>query len=300
MKCSECQSENAANQKFCGECGTPLAVGCPACGAANPPRQKFCGECGASLTEGDMPPKFTSPDAYTPKHLADRILTFQGVLQGERKQVTVLFADIKGSLELIEGSDPEQASLLLDSALGAMMDAVHRYEGTVNKVLGDGIMALFGAPLAHEDHAVRACYAGLAMQDAVQRAAEQSRSKFGVETQIRVGLNSGQVVVRAIGNDLSMDYDAIGHLLFLAADVGPAGLALGIEGVKLLVQALFGALSGIDGTAHGLRVVLRAARPSARIGPSARPAGPTSAARNKRDGSSCPSPTTTGALPEPT
>jgi class 3 adenylate cyclase/tetratricopeptide (TPR) repeat protein len=137
-------------------------------------------------------------------------------LAGERKQVTVLFADIKGSLELIEGSDPEHAHELLDAAIASMMDAVHRYEGTVNKVLGDGIMALFGAPLAHEDHAVRACYAALAMQDATRRAAEEARSKFGVEPQIRVGLNSGEVVVRAIDNDLSMDYDAIGPTTHLA------------------------------------------------------------------------------------
>ncbi len=161
-------------------------------------------------------PASQAPSTYTPSHLAQRILTSRGAVEGERKQVTVLFADIKGSLELIASSDPEQTHLLLDSAIGAMMDAVHRYEGTVNKVLGDGIMALFGAPLALEDHAVRACYAALAMQDAVRRAAEQARSKFGVEPQIRVGLNSGEVVVRAIGNDLSMDYDAIGPTTHLA------------------------------------------------------------------------------------
>jgi class 3 adenylate cyclase len=153
------------------------ARACPACGAANPPGQKFCGECGASLDQAHAAPKFASPHAYTPKYLAERILTSRSALEGERKQVTVLFADIKGSLELIETSDPEQADLLLDSVLSAMMDAVHRYEGTVNKVLGDGVMALFGAPLAHEDHAVRACYAALAMQDALRRVAEQARGK---------------------------------------------------------------------------------------------------------------------------
>ncbi len=216
MRCHRCQHENPAGQKFCGECGAGLATGCSACGAPYGPGQKFCGECGAPLGQAAAPAKFASPHAYTPKHLADRILTSQSGLEGERKQITVLFADIKGSLELIESSDPEQAHMLLDSAIGAMMDAVHRYEGTVNKVLGDGIMALFGAPLAHEDHAVRACYAALAMQDALRRAAEQARSEFGVEPQIRVGLNSGEVVVRAIGNDLSMDYDAIGPTTHLA------------------------------------------------------------------------------------
>ena len=157
-----------------------------------------------------------SPNKYTPKHLADRILSSRGVLEGERKQITVLFADIKGSLELIEGDDPERVQVLLDSVVNAMIEAVHRYEGMVNKVLGDGIMALFGAPLAHEDHAARACYAALAMQEAVRRAADETRRNHGVEMQIRVGLNSGEVVVRAIGNDLSMDYDAIGQTTHLA------------------------------------------------------------------------------------
>jgi class 3 adenylate cyclase/tetratricopeptide (TPR) repeat protein len=216
MRCSRCQYENPAGQKFCGECGARLGSGCSACGAANSPGQKFCGDCGAALDQAQASPKFGSPDAYTPRHLAERILTSRAALEGERKQVTVLFADIKGSLELIESSDPEHAQLLLDSVLSAMMDAVHRYEGTVNKILGDGIMALFGAPLAH-DHAVRAAYAALAMQDAARRAAAAARAKFGVEPQIRVGLNSGEVVVRAVGNDLSLDYDAIGPTAHLAA-----------------------------------------------------------------------------------
>ena len=124
--------------------------------------------------------------------------------------MTVLFADLKGSTELIEGLDPEEARKLLDPALHVMMDAAHRYEGTVNQVLGDGIMALFGAPVAHEDHAVRACYAALAMQAAMRRYAEEVRRAHGLEMQARVGLNSGEVVVRAIGNDLHMDYSAVG------------------------------------------------------------------------------------------
>jgi len=217
MQCMHCRHQNPDGQKFCGECGTRLSAGCPACGAANVPGQKFCGECGAPLVEGGASPQFASPQAYTPKHLAERILTSRSTLERERKQVTVLFADIKGSFELIEASDPEQAHLLLDSVIKTMMDAVHRYEGTVNKVLGDGIMALFGAPLAHEDHAARACYAALAIQDAARCTADQMRSRFGVEPQLRVGINSGEVVVRAIGNDLSMDYDAIGPTTHLAA-----------------------------------------------------------------------------------
>ena len=155
--------------------------------------------------------------AYTPAYLAEKILTSRAALEGERKQVTVLFADLKGSTELIEGLDPEEARQLLDPALYAMMEAVHRYEGTVNQVLGDGIMALFGAPVAHEDHAVRACYAALAMQAAMRRYAEEVRRSHGLEMQARVGLNSGEVVVRAIGNDLHIDYSAVGQTTHLAA-----------------------------------------------------------------------------------
>jgi len=158
-----------------------------------------------------------APLAYTPAYLAEKILTSRAALEGERKQVTVLFADLKGSTELIEGLDPEEARKLLDPALHVMMDAVHRYEGTVNQVLGDGIMALFGAPVAHEDHAVRACYAALAMQTTMHRYAEEVRRSHGLEMQARVGLNSGEVVVRAIGNDLHMDYSAVGQTTHLAA-----------------------------------------------------------------------------------
>jgi class 3 adenylate cyclase len=163
---------------------------------------------------GDQEPP---PLAYTPAYLAEKILASRAALEGERKQVTVLFADIKGSTELIEDLDPEEARRLLDPALHLMMEAVHRYEGTVNQVLGDGIMALFGAPVAHEDHAVRACYAALAMQAAMRRHTEEVRQSRGLELQIRVGLNSGAVVVRTIGNDLHMDYSAVGQTTHLAA-----------------------------------------------------------------------------------
>src|SRR2546427_10383 len=159
----------------------------------------------------------SAPLAYTPPYLAEKILTSRSALEGERKQVTVLFADLTGSTELIRDLDPEQAQALLDPALHAMMDAVHRFEGTVNQVLGDGIMALFGAPVAHEDHAVRACYAALAMQTALRRYAEEVRRSHGLEMQARVGLNSGEVVVRAIDSSLHMDYSAVGQTTHLAA-----------------------------------------------------------------------------------
>jgi predicted ATPase/class 3 adenylate cyclase len=223
VKCPRCGHENGAGQKFCGECGVRLAAACPACGASHAPGQKFCGECGGRL--GDGAPSFVSPRSYTPKHLADRILLARQALEGERKQVTVLFADLKGSMELISERDPEEARKLLDPVLERMIDAVHRFEGTVNQVMGDGIMALFGAPLALEDHAVRACYAALAMQDAVRQHSERTRATEGIEVQIRAGLNSGEVVVRAIGSDLQMDYSAIGQTTHLAARMEQLALA---------------------------------------------------------------------------
>ena len=169
------------------------------------------------MHSGAAAAQFTSPQAYTPKHLAEKILTSKSALEGERKQVTVLFADMKGSMELLADRDPEEARKILDPVLEHMMEAVHRYEGTVNQVMGDGIMALFGAPLAHEDHAVRACYAALRMQESVKRYAEGVRRTEGIPIQIRVGLNSGEVVVRSIGSDLKMDYTAVGQTTHLAA-----------------------------------------------------------------------------------
>jgi class 3 adenylate cyclase len=163
------------------------------------------------------PRSVQEPLAYTPSYLSEKILTSRRALEGERKQVTVLFADLKDSTELIRGLDPEAAQQLLDPAIHCMMDAVHRFEGTVNQVLGDGIMALFGAPIAHEDHALRAYYAALAMQAAMRAHTEEVRRTRGLELRMRVGLNSGEVVVRAIGNDLHMDYSAVGETTHLAA-----------------------------------------------------------------------------------
>ena len=178
--------------------------------------KRFCWSCGGRLADPDtdrVPP----PVAYTPDHLAERILTSKAGLEGERKKITVLFADTKASMELLADRDPEEARKLLDPVLEPMMESVHRYEGTVNQLAGDGIMALFGAPLAHEDHAVRACYAALDMQAAIGRYAEQVRHTHGVELQIRVGLSSGEVVVRTIRSDLRMDYTAVGQTAHLAA-----------------------------------------------------------------------------------
>ena len=219
MQCPRCQAENREARRFCGECGLSFASTCPSCGFPNEGSEKFCGGCGRSLTSSaaSAEPKFQSPHVYTPKHLAEKILTSRSALEGERKQVTVLFADLKGSMELLADRDPEDARKLLDPVLERMMEAVHRYEGTVNQVMGDGIMALFGAPIAHEDHAVRACYAALRMQELVKGYAEQAFRTLGVTVRIRVGLNSGEVVVRSIRSDLRMDYTAVGQTTHLAA-----------------------------------------------------------------------------------
>src|SRR5215470_10601875 len=219
MKCSRCQHENRAGAKFCEECAAPLARTCGHCGGQLSPAAKFCPECAHPTGVASTPPtpRVASPESYTPKHLVERILNSKAAIEGERKQVTVLFADLKGSMELLADRDPEEARKLLDPVLERMMEAVHCYEGTVNQVMGDGIMALFGAPVAHEDHAVRACYAALRMQESVAQYAEGVFRAHGVPIQIRVGLNSGEVVVRAIGSDLHMDYTAVGQTTHLAA-----------------------------------------------------------------------------------
>jgi len=173
---------------------------------------------------GPGPARFAVPESYTPKHLAEKILTSKSALEGERKQVTVLFADLKGSMELLADRDPEEARKILDPVLERMMEAVHRYEGTVNQVMGDGVMALFGAPLAHEDHAVRACYAALRMQESVKRYAVERQRVEDIPIHVRIGLHSGEVVVRSIGSDLHMDYTAVGQTTHLAARMEQAAL----------------------------------------------------------------------------
>ena len=237
---------------------------CASCATELPAGAKFCKECGAPVgTSTPAPSPTPAPASYTPKHLAEQIINSKAALEGERKQVTVLFADLKGSMELLADRDPEEARKLLDPVLEHMMEAVHRYEGTVNQVMGDGIMALFGAPLAHEDHAVRACYAALRMQESVKRYAEGVRRAQGVTVQIRVGLNSGEVVVRAIGCDLRMDYTAVGQTTHLAARMeqlaDPGAILLTPETLALAEGFVAGELLGpvpVKGLAarRGLRV----------------------------------------------
>src|SRR5262249_20927661 len=183
IRCHQCQHQNATDAAFCDECGTRLEAGCPSCGEPNRVGAKFCRKCGKGLAQAAT--KFAAPESYTPKHLAEKILTSKAALEGERKQVTVLFADLKGSMELLADRDPEEARKILDPVLELMMEAVHRYEGTVNQVMGDGIMALFGAPVAHEDHAVRAGYAALRINATMAALAEQREGRLGVRINVR-------------------------------------------------------------------------------------------------------------------
>ncbi|MDH3603946.1 MAG: winged helix-turn-helix domain-containing protein, partial [Candidatus Tectomicrobia bacterium] len=217
-QCPQCQHANPAGVNFCNACAAPLQGRCPSCGMENPPGARFCHQCGAALAAPSPPTNRTpAPFPYTPSYLTEKILASRSTLEGERKQVTVMFADIKGSMALIEGLDPEEAHQRLTPVLNLMMEAVHRYEGTVNQVMGDGIMALFGAPVAHEDHVLRACYAALSMQKSLHRYGAEVHRTQGLTVQIRIGLNSGEVVVGAISNDLFMNYSAVGQTTHLAS-----------------------------------------------------------------------------------
>ena len=236
MRCPRCSRETSPEANFCAVCGAGIAVICSRCHAESPRWAKLCAGCGHSLDLGGLP---RSPESYIPKHLADQILTSKSSLLGERKQVTVLFADLKASMEQLADRDSEEALKVLDPVLETMMEAVHRYEGTVNQVLGDGIMALFGAPLALEDHAIRGCYAALRMQESIRRYSAEVQRAGGGEVLIRVGLNSGEVVVRSIGNDLRMDYTAVGPTTHLAArmeQIATPGSILITEATRALVE----------------------------------------------------------------
>src|SRR5262245_20736254 len=243
MECPGCRHSNPPDTKFCGECGTRLQSLCPACKTANPPTNKFCSECGQRLgapAAGAPPPaeavpaattpppvaaapsappadRFASPESYTPKHLAEKILTSKGAMEGERKSVTVMFSDVSGFTAMSDKLDPEEVHAIMDRAFEVILNAVHRYEGTINQFLGDGVMALFGAPIAHEDHAHRALSAALAIQQELQPLAADVRRMHGVEFTMRMGINTGLVVVGAIGKDLRMDYTAVGDTTILAA-----------------------------------------------------------------------------------
>ena len=232
MECQVCGTRSPEAARFCMGCGAALAATCPACQQSNPPGARFCIACGSSLTGQaaitSVPTVDSGPTAARneaprrPKgiHLVTlpkRSWPRRDALQGERKQVTVLFADVVGSTELIGDRDPEDAQRLLDGAVQRMVGAVHRYEGTVSRLQDDGLMALFGAPIAHEDHALRACYAAMAMLETIRGYAAEVREADSAALQLRVGLNSGEVIVRLISDDLHMDYTAMGQTVHLAA-----------------------------------------------------------------------------------
>jgi len=218
MQCPRCQHESPPQSKFCLECGARLALKCPSCGIELPAGAKFCNECGQALaTAAPEPRRFASPESYTPKHLAEKILTSKSALEGERKQVTVLFVDVSRFTALSERLDPEEVHGLMKRAFELMLTEVHRYEGTVNQFLGDGIMALFGAPIAHEDHARRALHAALGIRTALGAYEEELQRHRGIAFQVRQGLNTGLVVVGSIGTDLRMDYTAVGDTTNVAA-----------------------------------------------------------------------------------
>jgi class 3 adenylate cyclase len=220
MRCAKCGSDNREGRKFCAKCGVALARECPRCGASNEPGEDFCGECGAAVAANAVaaatdPPKAASAALnirVTPESSSSE------AIEGERKTVTALFADIKGSTELMEDLDPEEARAIVDPAIRLMIDAAHRYDGYVVQSTGDGIFALFGAPVAHEDHPQRALYAALRMQEEVRRYADRQRAEGRAPIQIRVGVNTGEVVVRSITTgDGQTEYTPIGHTTNLAS-----------------------------------------------------------------------------------
>jgi class 3 adenylate cyclase len=213
--CPHCKGANRPEARFCDGCGTPLALTCAGCGAKLRAKARFCDGCGAPVARAAAEPRAVRD--YTPRHLVDKVLATRSSLEGERKQVTVLFADVKGSLDLSRAVDPEVWHGILERFFTVLSDAVHRFEGTVNQYTGDGIMALFGAPIAHEDHAQRACYAALQMRDDLGEVVRAVKREHSLGFSTRIGIHAGEVVVGKIGDDLRMDYTAQGATVGLAA-----------------------------------------------------------------------------------
>ena len=241
MKCPKCQTENPEVKKFCRKCGAKLSRACPNCGSETLPEDKFCGECGQKLGKPEefSPSQYAIPLSYTPRHLAEKILTSRNALEGERKHVTVFFCDMANSTSLAERIGPEPMHNLLHRFFALALNEVHRYEGTINQFLGDGFMALFGAPIAHEDHASRAVLVALGLQRTLQERDAELGKPYGVACMFRMGLNTGLVVVGSIGDNLRMDYSAIGDTTNLAARLqhhAEPGMILVSESTRRFVQ----------------------------------------------------------------
>jgi len=242
MQCHRCQRENPSPAKFCLECGARLVLICSNCATELPAEAKYCFNCGQAVGSGGVTPRFSSPESYTPQNLAEKILSSKGTLEGERKQVTVLFVDVSGFTAISERLDPEDVHALMNRAVDLMLGEVHRYEGTVTQFLGDGIMALFGAPIAHEDHAQRAVHAALGIGRALEPYREDLQRRRGIAFNVRQGINTGLVVVGSIGSDLRMDYTALGDTINVAARLQQAadpGRVVISEGVHRLVSGYF-------------------------------------------------------------
>jgi len=241
MRCSKCGVDNPDRARFCVECASPFAPRCASCGAENPPTAKFCFECAKPLDKLKSESSVVGQSATPPIHLADH--SADVALDGERKTVTALFADIKGSMDLMESIDPEEARAIVDPALKLMMDAVHHYGGYVAQSTGDGIFALFGAPVAHEDHPQRALYAALRMQEDLRRYSDRTRAEGRLPIQVRVGVNTGEVVVRSVKTgEARSEYTPIGHSISLAARMqvlAPIGSIATTEQVRKLCEGYF-------------------------------------------------------------
>src|SRR5271154_294405 len=245
MRCTTCTTDNPSGIKFCGNCGAALRLKCPRCGLENPTEFKFCGECGAALTAARGATASTKPPASVVEQSV-RVGLEQAAADaagGERKTVTALFADIKGSMDLMEGLDPEEARAIVDPALKLMIDAVHRYDGYIVQSTGDGIFALFGAPVAHEDHPQRALYAALRMQEELTRYAARLRKVGNLPIEARVGVNTGEVVVRSITTgEGRTEYTPIGHTTNLASRMqtaAPVGSVAVSENTRKLCEGYF-------------------------------------------------------------
>src|SRR5271163_2839504 len=246
MHCSKCGTESTGGRKFCATCGNPLSSRCPKCGAENAPKSAFCEDCGSALAGNAKPTAPASAQTGSPTP-SIRIRSEQpGVspaMEGERKTVTALFADIKGSMELMEDLDPEEARSIVDPALKLMIDAAHRYDGYVVQSTGDGIFAIFGAPVAHEDHSQRSLYTALRIQDEMQRYSTRLREAGHLPIEARVGVNTGEVVVRSIKtDDAHTEYTPIGHSISLASRMqalAPIGSIATTERVRKLCEGYF-------------------------------------------------------------